>query len=164
VEANIKKVVEAPSSHCSAPIYILTLAAFVLLQIPTALATNYGMLMAFFLTGVFGSPILMMGGATIADLYALKKRAYRLTLWGVFITCAPSLGLLLRSFSARFEGWRWMIWVPMWLSSVTFVLLFFPETSTSNILTAERTVSAQAYRKPLNHVRSRDRRSSYVMP
>jgi DHA1 family multidrug resistance protein-like MFS transporter len=32
------------------PIYILTLAAFVLLQIPTALATNYGMLMAFFLT------------------------------------------------------------------------------------------------------------------
>jgi hypothetical protein len=50
VKANIKKVIEAPSSHCSAPIYILTLAAFVLLQIPIALATNYGMLMAFILT------------------------------------------------------------------------------------------------------------------
>ena len=40
VEANIKKVVEAPSSHCSAPIYILTLATFILLQIPTVFATT----------------------------------------------------------------------------------------------------------------------------
>ena len=119
------------------PIYIFTLAAFVLLQIPTALATNYGMLMAFrFLTGFFGSPILATGGATIADLYAPKKRAYGMTLWGVFATCAPSLGPLLGSFSARFEGWRWTIWELMWLSSATFVLLFFffPETSASNIL------------------------------
>ena len=119
------------------PIYIFTLAAFVLLQIPTALATNYGMLMAFrFLTGFFGSPILATGGATIADLYAPKKRAYGMTLWGVFATCAPSLGPLLGSYSARFEGWRWTIWELMWLSSATFVLLFFffPETSASNIL------------------------------
>jgi DHA1 family multidrug resistance protein-like MFS transporter len=59
------------------PIYILTLAVFVVLQVPTALATNYGMLIAFrFLTGLFGSPILATGGATIADLYAPKKRAY----------------------------------------------------------------------------------------
>jgi MFS family permease len=61
--------------------------------------------MAFhFLTGFFGSPILAMGGTTIADLYALKKRAYSTTLWGVFTTCAPSLGPLPRSFSACFEG------------------------------------------------------------
>jgi DHA1 family multidrug resistance protein-like MFS transporter len=95
------------------------------------------MLMAFrFLTGFFGSPILATGGATIADLYAPKKRAYGMTLWGVFATCAPSLGPLLGSYSARFEGWRWTIWELMWLSSATFVLLFFffPETSASNIL------------------------------
>ncbi len=64
------------------PIYILTLAAFVLLQVPTALATNYGMLMAFhFLTGFFGSPILATGGATIVDLYTPKKRVYGMTVW-----------------------------------------------------------------------------------
>ena len=119
------------------PIYILTLAAFVLLQIPTALATNYGMLMAFrFLTGFFGSPILATGGATVADLYSPKKRAYGMTVWGVFAASAPSLGPLLGSFSARFEGWRWTIWELMWLSGATLVLLFFffPETSASNIL------------------------------
>ena len=119
------------------PIYILTLATFVLLQIPTALATNYGMLMAFrFLTGFFGSPILATGGATVADLYSPKKRAYGMTVWGVFAASAPSLGPLLGSFSARFEGWRWTIWELMWLSGATLVLLFFffPETSASNIL------------------------------
>jgi len=119
------------------PIYILTLAAFVLLQIPTALATNYGMLMAFrFLTGFFGSPILATGGATVADLYSPKKRAYGMTVWAVFASSAPSLGPLLGSFSARFEGWRWTIWELMWLSGATLILLFFffPETSASNIL------------------------------
>jgi DHA1 family multidrug resistance protein-like MFS transporter len=119
------------------PIYILTLAVFVLLQIPTALATNYGMLMAFrFLTGLFGSPILATGGATVADLYSPKKRAYGMTVWGVFAASAPSLGPLLGSFSAHFESWRWTIWELMWLSAATLVLLFFffPETSASNIL------------------------------
>ena len=53
------------------PVYILTLAAFILLQVPTALATSYGMLMAFcFLTGFVGSPILTMGGVTITNLYS----------------------------------------------------------------------------------------------
>jgi len=119
------------------PIYILTLAAFVLLQIPTALATNYGMLITFrFLTGFFGSPVLATGGATLVDLYSPKKRAYGMTVWGVFATSAPSLGPLLGSFSARFEGWRWTIWELMWLSGATVILLFFffPETSASNIL------------------------------
>jgi len=119
------------------PIYILTLAAFVLLQIPTALATNYGMLITFrFLTGFIGSPVLATGGATVADLYTPKKRAYGMTVCGVFATSAPSLGPLLGSFSAHFEGWRWTIWELMWLSGPALVLLFFffPETSASNIL------------------------------
>jgi multidrug resistance protein len=119
------------------PVYIFTLAMFVVLQVPTALATNYGMLMAFrFLTGFFGSPILATGGATIADIYAPKKRAYGMTLWGLFATCAPSLGPLVGGFAAHVEGWRWTIWEIMWLSGATLVLLFFffPETSASNIL------------------------------
>ena len=119
------------------PVYIFTLAMFVVLQVPTALATNYGMLMAFrFLTGFFGSPILATGGATIADIYAPKKRAYGMTLWGVFATCAPSLGPLVGGFAAHFESWRWTIWEIMWLSGPTLVLLFFffPETSAANIL------------------------------
>ncbi|TVY12923.1 Caffeine resistance protein 5 [Lachnellula arida] len=50
-----------------------------MLQIPTALATNFGMLLAFrFLTGFFGSPALAIEGASITDMYAPRKQAYGL--------------------------------------------------------------------------------------
>ncbi|KAI0043053.1 MFS transporter [Auriscalpium vulgare] len=119
------------------PIYIITLALFVVLQIPTALSTNYGMLMAFrFLTGFVGSPILATGGATIADMYSAKKRAYGITLWGVTATCGPVMGPLIGGFATHAKDWRWTIWELMWLSGFCFIVLFFffPETSASNIL------------------------------
>ncbi|KAH7032144.1 hypothetical protein B0J12DRAFT_543406, partial [Macrophomina phaseolina] len=51
------------------PIYFITLVVFVVLQVPTALATNFGILLAFpFLTGFFGSTVLATGGASIADM------------------------------------------------------------------------------------------------
>ncbi|KAK1719501.1 multidrug resistance protein [Colletotrichum acutatum] len=98
------------------PIYISTLLLF----IPTALAVNFGMLLAFrFLTGFFGSPVLATGGATLADIWSPKKRAYAIGIWGVAAVCSPTLALEL-----------------MWLSGFAFVLLFFclPETSANNIL------------------------------
>jgi MFS transporter, DHA1 family, multidrug resistance protein len=73
-----------------APIYIITLALFVVLQVPTALATNFGMLLAFrFITGFVGSPSLATGGATIADMYSPAKRTYGIAVWGVGAVCGP---------------------------------------------------------------------------
>jgi DHA1 family multidrug resistance protein-like MFS transporter len=119
------------------PIYIGTLLVFVLLQIPTALASNFGMLLAFrFLTGFFGSPVLATGGATIADIYAPKKRAYAMAIWGISAVCGPTMGPLVGGFAAQAKGWTWTIWELMWLSGFAFVFLFFflPETSANNIL------------------------------
>jgi DHA1 family multidrug resistance protein-like MFS transporter len=66
------------------PVYLITLALFVALQVPTALATNFGMLLAFrFITGFFGSPVLATGGASLADMYAPSKRAYAMSIWGI---------------------------------------------------------------------------------
>ncbi|KAK6087022.1 multidrug resistance protein [Seiridium cupressi] len=66
------------------PIYIITLALFVVLQVPTALTTNFGMLLAFrFLTGFIGSPSLATGGARIGDMYSPAKRTYGLAVWGM---------------------------------------------------------------------------------
>lgn len=76
------------------PIYILTLFVFVLFQIPTALPANFGMFLAFrFLTGFFGSPVLATGGATLADIYAPRKRAYAISIWGLSAIAGPSLGM-----------------------------------------------------------------------
>ncbi|KAI9782163.1 MAG: hypothetical protein M1835_004083 [Candelina submexicana] len=119
------------------PIYIGTLLVFVLLQIPTALPTNFAMLLAFrFLTGFFGSPALAMGGASIADMFKPAKRTYALSIWDVAAVCGPVFGPLIGGFAAEAKGWNWTIWVLMWLSGFTLLVLFFflPETSGRNIL------------------------------
>ncbi|KXH28995.1 multidrug resistance protein [Colletotrichum simmondsii] len=119
------------------PIYISTLFLFVLLQIPTALAINFGMLLAFrLITGFIGSPVLATGGATLADIWSPKKRAYAIGIWGVAAVCSPTLAPAIGGFAAMAKGWTWPIWELMWLSGFAFVLLFFclPETSANNIL------------------------------
>ncbi|KAG5660904.1 hypothetical protein KAF25_002547 [Fusarium avenaceum] len=119
------------------PVYIITLALFVVLQVPTALATNFGMLLAFrFITGFVGSPSLATGGASIGDMYRPSKRTYGLAIWGVGNICGPTLGPLVGGFAAEAKGWRWTIWELMWLSGFSLILFIFflPETSAANIL------------------------------
>ncbi|KAL9131078.1 MAG: hypothetical protein Q9217_000901 [Psora testacea] len=119
------------------PIYIGTLIFFVVLQVPTALAKNFAMLLCFrFLTGFIGSPVLATGGASLGDMFAPKKRAYAIGIWGIAAVCGPVLGPLVGGFAAQAKGWSWTIWELMWLCSFSLVLFIFflPETSASNIL------------------------------
>ncbi len=119
------------------PIYIGTLALFVVLQLGVIYAKNFGMLLAFrFITGFIGSPVLATGGATIADMYAPKKQAYGISVWGVAAVCGPALGPLVGGFAAESKGWQWTIWELMWLAGacLIFLTIFLPETSSSNIL------------------------------
>jgi MFS transporter, DHA1 family, multidrug resistance protein len=128
------------------PIYIGTLFLFVVLQLGVIYAKNFGMLLAFrFITGFVGSPVLATGGATIADMYAPKKQAYGISIWGIAAVCGPALGPLVGGFATQAKDWTWTIWELMWLSSAAliFLTLFLPETSASNIL-FRRT---QRYRK-----------------
>ena len=98
------------------PVYIGTLIAFVALQVPVALASNFGMLLAFrFITGFVGSPVLATGGASIADIYSPRKRAYGIGIWGIAAVCGPVLGPLVGGFAAQAKGWTWTIWELMWL-------------------------------------------------
>ena len=119
------------------PVYIGTLAAFVLLQLGVIYAKNFGMLLAFrFITGFVGSPVLATGGASISDMYKPSKRAYGIAVWGVAAVCGPALGPLVGGFAASAKGWTWPIWELLWLSGACLIFLFFllPETSSTNIL------------------------------
>jgi DHA1 family multidrug resistance protein-like MFS transporter len=127
------------------PIYLGTLLVFVALQAPTALASNFGMLLAFrFLTGFFGSPVLATGGASLADIWRPKKRAYAISIWGIAAVSGPTLGPVVGGFAVQYAPtgfggftapWTWPIWMLMWLSAACFVSLFFfcPETSANNV-------------------------------
>lgn len=119
------------------PVYIGTLILFVVLQVPTALAVNFGMLMAFrFLTGFIGSPSLATGGASIGDMYTPAKRTYGIAVWGIGAVSGPTLGPVVGGWAAEFKGWKWPIWELMWLSGgcLAMLIFFLPETSSTNIL------------------------------
>ena len=119
------------------PVYIGTLVVFVVLQLAVIFARNFGMLLAFrFITGFVGSPCLATGGASLADMYAPRKRAYAIAIWGVAAICGPVMGPLVGGFAAQHENWQWTLWELMWLSGFSLILFIFflPETSSANIL------------------------------
>ncbi|KAI1798105.1 MFS general substrate transporter [Ganoderma leucocontextum] len=127
---------EIPAIGRNAP-YITTLAIFVGLQPAVATAkTPATYFILRFLSGFFGSPALATGGASIADMFESKKRAYGIGVWGMSAVCGPTLGPLIGGFAFDALGWRWTIWPLFFLSSASLVWLSFlmPETSSANIL------------------------------
>lgn len=64
------------------PVYIITMAIFVLLSLPAPLIHNFpGLMVLRFLQGVFGSPCLASGGASLGDMYDLMNLPYALVAW-----------------------------------------------------------------------------------
>ncbi|KAL1721616.1 major facilitator superfamily domain-containing protein [Schizophyllum commune] len=123
------------------PPYMISLFIFVVLQVPTVLATNVpGFLVLRFLAGFWGSPPQATVGASISDMFAPKTRAYAMGLWGAFSVCGPVLGPIIGGFAANALGWRWSIWPLLFLTGATWIGLFIllPETSPNNILYRRR--------------------------
>ncbi|KAK9464987.1 major facilitator superfamily domain-containing protein [Lipomyces arxii] len=118
-------------------VYMPFLFLFVILQIPTALVSNFGgFLILRIITGFVSSSPLSNGGASIGDVVHFSALPYALGGWSVAAVAGPVLGPLLGSVFAQIKNWRWTFWFLCWLSGSTFVLLlfFFPETAHATIL------------------------------
>lgn len=64
------------------PVYVSTMAVFVIVSLPAPLIHNYaGLMVLRFLQGFFGSPCLASGGASLGDMYGLMHLPYALTAW-----------------------------------------------------------------------------------
>ncbi|KAM5347223.1 hypothetical protein ACJ41O_010228 [Fusarium nematophilum] len=118
------------------PVYVVTLALFVLLSVPTALANNVpGFMVLRFLTGVLGSPGLANGGGSIGDVTEPLAMPYALYLWAFFPLAGPALGPAIAGFSVPVKGWRWAMWEIVWITGFSLInILLLPETSAANIL------------------------------
>ncbi|KAJ9107619.1 hypothetical protein QFC21_001078 [Naganishia friedmannii] len=127
---------EIPAIGRTVP-YIITLALFCILQVPTIFVTNFaGFCVLRFLARFCGSPPLATGGASVADMYGPKTRPYAMGLWGLSAAAGPALGPVWGSFAVQAKGWRWSFWTMLWLSGASLIVLIFflPETSSMNIL------------------------------
>ncbi|KAK8042799.1 hypothetical protein PG994_013282 [Apiospora phragmitis] len=119
------------------PVYIWTMFLFVIVSIPTAFVQNFaGLLVLRFLQGLFGSPCLANGAASLGDMYSMMALPYALIAWVSAAYCGPALGPLLSGFSVPIKGWRWSLLEILWAAAPVFVVmfLFLPETSTPNLL------------------------------
>ncbi|KGO48288.1 Major facilitator superfamily domain, general substrate transporter [Penicillium expansum] len=117
--------------------YITTFLIFVVLCVPTALVDNYvGLMVLRLLQGLFGSPCLANGGASMADMYSDVYLPLGLTSWVAAAYGGPALGPILSVFSIAAKGWRWAMWEILWFSAPILVLMAvcLPETSADNIL------------------------------
>lgn len=117
--------------------YVVTLFLFVVLQPITATVQNVaGLFILRFLAGFVGSPVLATGGASLGDMFSPKTRPYAIGIWGLAAVQGPVLGPLLGGFAIMEEDWRWAFWILLWLGGgcLAFLLFFFPETSSTNIL------------------------------
>jgi DHA1 family multidrug resistance protein-like MFS transporter len=118
-------------------IYIITLAIFVILQIPTSLSENIGSLLVLrFLAGVFASPALATGGASVGDVIQSSRIPIGLASWGVCAVCGPVLGPLIGGVLAELVNWRWTFWFLLILDGATLCILtfFLPESSQLTLL------------------------------
>ena len=99
-------------------VYAPTFFLFVILSIPTAVVDNYaGLLVLRFLTGLFSSPALANGGASIGDMYNLLQLPIYLSGWTVACFWGPALGPVVTAFAVQAKGWRWGLWEVVWLSA-----------------------------------------------
>ncbi|CAI7652374.1 unnamed protein product [Penicillium viridicatum] len=119
------------------PVYIITFTIFIALSAVAATCKHFaGFLVVRFLQGLFGSPCLATGAASLSDIFSVVYAPYTLAAWSGAMYCGPALGPLLSGFSVSVKGWRWSMWEIVWLAGFVFVLLvlFLPETSTSTLL------------------------------
>ncbi|KAJ7803201.1 major facilitator superfamily domain-containing protein [Mycena olivaceomarginata] len=119
------------------PVYMATLFLFLIFQIPMITAKNMNTVLAMrFLTGLFGSPALATGGASMADIFPSSQHPYVLGIWALGAVAGPITGPVIGGFAAQAESWRWPILELLWISGFTlaFLGLLLPETHGPTIL------------------------------
>ncbi|KAK1149708.1 spermine transporter [Aspergillus melleus] len=75
------------------PVYIISLALYVIFNIPCALSPNIGgVLVCRFLCGVFSSSGLSLAGGTIADIWSIEERGMAIAYFAAAPYCGPVVG------------------------------------------------------------------------
>ncbi|KAK6458403.1 major facilitator superfamily domain-containing protein [Scheffersomyces xylosifermentans] len=119
-------------------IYITTLFLFFILQIPSALVDNIaGLCILRFLGGIFASPALATGGASVCEILSIPFGPVGIAAWNMGVVCGLSLGPLVGSVLTDEGGWRWPFWFMAIISGFSLITLswLLPETYEKTLLT-----------------------------
>ncbi|KAL8727113.1 MAG: hypothetical protein Q9181_005825 [Wetmoreana brouardii] len=96
------------------PVYLVCIILFVLSSIWCALSPNYASLVvARIFMGFAVSPVECLPSATIAEIFFLHERAYRLGIYTLLLLSGKNLiPLVSAAIIQGMHSWRWVFWTP----------------------------------------------------
>ncbi|KAI1417136.1 MFS general substrate transporter [Hypoxylon sp. FL1857] len=113
------------------PVYLYSAILFVLSAIWCALSPNFtSLILARIFQGIAVSPVECLPSATIAEIFFLHERAYRIGVYTLLLLGGKNLVPLVSAAIIGRLGWRWVFWILAMVVGFCGTLLFFfvPET------------------------------------
>jgi len=113
------------------PVYLFGSIMFILTSVWCALSPNYiSLVIARVFMGIAVSPVECLPSATVAEIFFLHERAYRLGIYTLLLLGGKNLIPLVSAAIINGLGWRWVFWIVAIIVGFGGTLLFFfvPET------------------------------------
>ncbi|KAI1803653.1 MFS general substrate transporter [Daldinia bambusicola] len=113
------------------PVYLFSAILFVISAIWCALSPNFtSLILARIFQGIAVSPVECLPSATIAEIFFLHERAYRIGVYTLLLLGGKNLVPLVSAAIIERLEWRWVFWIlAIVVASCGFLLfLFVPET------------------------------------
>lgn len=113
------------------PVYLVASVCFLLSNVWCALSPTYvSLLVARIFQGFAVSSVECLPSASIAEIYFLHEKAYRLGIYTLLLLGGKNLVPLVSAVIINSLGWRWVFWIVAIIIGFSGVLLFFfvPET------------------------------------
>jgi MFS family permease len=93
------------------PVYLSTAIAFILSSVWCALSPNYASLVvARIVQGIAVSPVECLPSASIAEIFFIHERGYRLGVYSLLLLGGKNLMPLISAAIIESLGWRWVFW------------------------------------------------------
>jgi multidrug resistance protein len=106
------------------PVYIVSMSVFLVLILPSALATNItAIIVSRFFGGFFGSAMMSNSPASVNDVISDEHRALAFGVWSIGPANGPVYGPIIGGFVFQYLGWRWTNWIVLIIGGVVLVLL-----------------------------------------
>ena len=131
------------------PVYLGSAILCFLTAVWCAMSPSFTwLLLARVVQGIALSPVEALASASIAEMFFLHERAFRIGIYGLMLLGGKNMVPLAGAAIINKLGWRWAFWAVAMLVGVFGALLFFfhPETFWDRTPTSEVPVSGEASR------------------
>ncbi|KAF3000042.1 hypothetical protein E8E14_007076 [Neopestalotiopsis sp. 37M] len=129
----IGSVIASPTAilYGKRPVYLFSAILWILATIWCALSPNFiSLIVARIVQGIAVSPVECLPSATIAEIFFLHERAFRIGVYTLLLLGGKNLIPLVSAVIIQSLGWRWVFWIVAIVVAFSGALLYLlvPET------------------------------------